>query len=159
MFIGPHCPRGEAIGSSPIRAVLRASVQRLVSNERYWQPHGRYYRIRPGPADLPEREEHLTVCGFFALWHTMALQAGPHPISPFLLRYIIEGRDRACSLDLPFLRLVDPELYERLLPWAQYEWGCPLPANPLDPLNTLLFSASLDVSLSSTPRLLLPECI
>lgn len=154
MFAPPlfsHCifdfpSSGEAIGSSPLRAVFRACLQKLVADERYWQSYGRYVRIRAGPADFPEREEHLTLCGFFALWHMVAVRVGPHPISPFLLRYVIEGRERACALDLAFLRLIDPELYERLLPWAQYEWGSSLPVNPLDPLNTLLFSASLDVS-------------
>lgn len=137
---------GEALGSSPIRAVFRASLQKLVADERYWQPHGRFTHIRPGPAGFPEREEHYTVCGFFALWHMTALRLGPHPISPFLLRYAIEGRDRALSFDQPFLRLLDSELYDKLLPWAHYAWGTPLPANPLHPLNSLVFSASLDVS-------------
>ncbi|RPD52498.1 hypothetical protein L227DRAFT_568566, partial [Lentinus tigrinus ALCF2SS1-6] len=142
---------GDGIGDSPMRTVFRTAVQKLVADRRYWQPHGRFTVIRPGPANIPEREEHYTLCGFFALWHMIAMGVGPQPISPFLLRYAIEGCERACMLDPAFLRLIDPDLYGGLVPWSDYVWGSPLPADPWHPLNALIFSASLDRHVLSDP--------
>ncbi len=109
---------------------------------------GRFHVVRPGPSGLPERDIHLEVSGFVSLLHMVALRAGPHPISPIALRYVIEGRDHALAFDHTFIRLIDPELYERLVPWAEYEWGSPLPCHP-HPLITLILTASVDVRRSS----------
>ncbi|TFK82464.1 hypothetical protein K466DRAFT_603651 [Polyporus arcularius HHB13444] len=86
---------GDAIGSSPVRSLLRLCIQKLVGDERYWKVVGRY----------------------------------------------------RCT----FIRLIDPELYEHLVPWAEYEWGTPLPSDPCHPLITLIFSAGVDVKVFSDP--------
>ncbi|TFK77911.1 hypothetical protein K466DRAFT_571180, partial [Polyporus arcularius HHB13444] len=144
---------GEAIGASPLRSLLRLCIQKLVADERYWKAVGRYRCVRPGPSGLPGRERNLEMCGFFSLFHMVALRVGPHPISPVALRYAIEGRDPALEFDQTFIRLIDPELYTRLLPWAEYEWGTALPTDPSHPLLILIFSAGVDVKVFSDPPL------
>ncbi|TFK82278.1 hypothetical protein K466DRAFT_603805 [Polyporus arcularius HHB13444] len=142
---------GDAIGSSPLRSLLRLCVQRLVGDERYWKAVGRYRCVRPGPSGVVERETHLTLCGYFALLQMVSIHVGPLPISPMVLRYAIEGRDAALSFDSMFIRLIDPDLYDRLAPWDEYEWGTALPSDPSHPLITLIFSAGVDVKVFSDP--------
>ncbi|TFK81813.1 hypothetical protein K466DRAFT_604199 [Polyporus arcularius HHB13444] len=142
---------GVAIGSSPIRTVLRRAIEILVSDQRYWHPVGKYFCMRSGPTGVSDRDDHLATCGFMALMHMIGVGRGPDPMSPFALRYAIEGRDRACVLDPAFIRLIDPMLYAQLAPWAEYEWGSPLPKDPAHKLNSLIFSAGKDTKVFSDP--------
>ncbi|RDX47053.1 hypothetical protein OH76DRAFT_1419895 [Lentinus brumalis] len=142
---------GVSIGSSPLRSMLRRCVELLVADQRYWHQVGKYFCIRKGPTGSPERENHLAVSGFIALLHMVALGRGPDPMSPFLLRYVIEGRELACILDAAFIRLIDPALYAQLTPWTEYEWGSAFPTDPSHKLNSLIFSANQDTKVFSSP--------
>ncbi|KAI0712965.1 hypothetical protein C8T65DRAFT_695159 [Cerioporus squamosus] len=101
-------------------------------------------------------------CFGFAYKHSWAIRgigrqlavttlSGPHPISPIALRYVIEGQDAALALDHTFLRLIDAELYQGLVPWAEYEWGTPLPRSPQHPLIGLISAAGVDCQVFSDP--------
>ena len=125
-------------------------MARVLEDTTVWQPRGRFTTLRWSPCTpgtYPRtREIKIKVAGFVALLHMVLFRAGPDPISPFLLRLAIEGRARACTLDPPFLRLLDADMYRLLTPWASYDRTQGLPEDPTHPLMSLLLGTSFDVS-------------
>ena len=113
-----------------------------------WQPLGRFQNIRwhPGGANgVRSRVLALRTAGFLALFHMLVLRTGPDPISPYLLRFAIEGPARACAIDHAFMRLLDPTLYDNLGPWLAHDRSTALPRDPRDKLHSILLAAGMDV--------------
>ena len=110
---------------------------------------GRYYTIRwhvGGAQGLRSRQVAMKTSGFLSLLHMVILHTAPDPISPWVLRYAIEGLMGACIIDHAFMQLIDPDLYKTLRPWRLHDQADALPDDPLDGLFQLLTAADVDVS-------------
>ncbi|TFK87733.1 hypothetical protein K466DRAFT_599244 [Polyporus arcularius HHB13444] len=131
-----HIEIDEAIGDSPIRAVMRNMIYLLVGQHRYWQSRGRYDTIRWfGRREARvERDATLRTAGFGSLLHSVVLLVGPDPISPFLLLLALLGRAWACRVDEAFMSTVDDGLLACVEPWRTLDITQPLPQEAAHPL-------------------------
>ena len=143
---GDHVSGG-AVGDGVARNLLRQAVQVALQVPDLWQTRGSYSTIQFLPyAQERERTLHLKTCGYLCLLLMVVLQSGPDPISPFLLRAVIEPRESACSADLAFLRVISPEDGQTLMPWISYDKLTSAPIDLTSNVAALLMAADIDVS-------------
>lgn len=116
-------------------------------SDLWTQRSGRYMSLRfhSSRMVLPQRYARLQACGFMVMLYMVNLRSGPDPISPFLLRAVIETRARACAVDMAFLRLLDPEVHQSILPWVTRDRNSPLSASLGSEIGGLLCSVNIDV--------------
>lgn len=147
-----------ALGESPRRAVMRHAIGQVVKQDMYWQDRGRYLGIRwlsnKRPVS-PARDCILRTSGFLSLMHLVVLESGPDPISPHLIRYVLEGPESLTRVDEPFLRVIDPAVVDALQLWKQFDTSSPLPQHALDPLFQTLAAFDIDVCVLSVLLLIL----
>ncbi|PIL36087.1 hypothetical protein GSI_01747 [Ganoderma sinense ZZ0214-1] len=142
---------GSAIGQGVTRNLLRETIQVALRIPNLWQDRGRYSTIQFLPYIPPQdRILHFMSCGFLCVLHIVALEIGPEPISPFLLRAAIEEVEGALQIDTALLRLLAPEDFETLLPWITHDRSVPLAADITSKVATLLMASEINPAWVST---------
>ncbi|RDX39855.1 hypothetical protein OH76DRAFT_515301 [Lentinus brumalis] len=126
---GFECKAGHGLGRSVLEVVLRRAIQMLLDDDLCFQDIGPFKSFRwmlDGRWSDPTRLESMSVLGFLCMMCMIGRFGGPHPFSPIALRHAIEGRQTACLMDMPFLRLLDQGLYQQFRPWALHDPTIPI---------------------------------
>ncbi|TFK79487.1 hypothetical protein K466DRAFT_609252 [Polyporus arcularius HHB13444] len=136
----------DALGDSPIRAVMRNLIYLLVAQQKCWLSRGRYATIRwfSRREAREDRDVALRAAGFSSLLHMVVGTAGADPISPHLLLLALLGHAYACRVDEEFMGEVDAGLLESVMPWRTFDITQPLPQEPGHPLICRLSAADID---------------
>ncbi|KAJ7774174.1 hypothetical protein DFH07DRAFT_767383 [Mycena maculata] len=137
-------------GVGPERAALREGCQVLASRYHYWQQAAGSHMFRPilTPVDDPiqERINTFRAHGTFLALHCYLLRQGPLPISIWVLRALVEGRQ---SMLIPkhILLHLDPGAYDILAPWYDFhqDTPVPLPSNASHPLRQFILEYMPDI--------------
>lgn len=145
---------GPGVGAGPVRTTLHLAIHLMIGESDLWtQRSGRYMSLRfhSSCMVLSQRYARLQAYGFMTMLYMVNLRSGPDPVSPFLLRAVIETRARACAADTAFLRLLDPEVHQSILPWVMRDRNSPLKAEVGSAIGGLLCSVNIDVRCISCP--------
>ncbi|KAJ7754325.1 hypothetical protein DFH07DRAFT_959773 [Mycena maculata] len=137
-------------GVGPERAALREGCQVLASCYHYWQQAAGSHMFRPilTPVDDPiqERINTFRAHGTFLALHCYLLRQGPLPISIWVLRALVEGRQ---SMLIPkhILLHLDPGAYNILAPWYDFhqDTPIPLPSDASHPLRQFILEYMPDI--------------
>ncbi|KAJ7438198.1 hypothetical protein B0H11DRAFT_2254787 [Mycena galericulata] len=131
-------------GPGPERAVLREACTVVANRHNFWQcvPGSSMYRpiLNPTGMALPSRMATFRAHGTFLAIHCFTLHHGPHPISIWVLRALIEGKS-AMLIPKHILRHMDPEVFDILAPWYDWHQDTPVPSaqDPSHPLRVFVF--------------------
>ncbi|KAI0684623.1 hypothetical protein C8T65DRAFT_681618 [Cerioporus squamosus] len=150
---------GAAFGEAVLRAVLRRALQILLSNTQVWQNVGRFSTIRwhlDGSVVEVERQLNLRATAFVGLMHLLGGHGAPLPISPFLFRHVIEGREKACIVDPAFMQRLDGDMFRSLLPWTTYDRTSPFPT---DDMNIMALISAGQIDPGTVHGVLTPQAV
>ena len=148
---------GSAVGQGVTQSLLRETVKVALEVSNLWQTRGPYSTLQFLPfAQERERTVDLQTCGFICLLHMVALGSGPEPVSPFLLRAIIEPREVACKVDISLLRLLSPDDFATLAPWISRDKSQRLSEDVTSKVASLLMASDIDVSCHWTQMPVVP---
>ncbi|KAJ6448472.1 hypothetical protein C8R45DRAFT_947932 [Mycena sanguinolenta] len=138
---GPNALLG-AQGEGPERSVHLKALELLTSEPTHWEEAGEFMRATFVALDTARSY----VDGRYAAIAILRLEAGPMPISPFLI-FAATQRSRAAMADLSlsWIHTLDPSLGKMLQPWFELESYDTVEDDPEHPA-VILLSHFLDIS-------------
>jgi hypothetical protein len=140
---------GNAVGPGTERAVVEEALKIFTSDATYTRVINNepvYYGVslRPTPSSkdrLRRLKVFGTICALSIFWH----RQGPDPVSPFLLKYAIDGL--SSLMDLDFISCFAPTLADDLRPWP-LDHTLPLSLDINSPLSTVVYThLNMEVSI------------
>lgn len=150
---------GSGQGNGPERGVFDRAVEMVISDDSYFVAVGRNRSLRlHGSRDMiPRRQCFLRAAGSLIILHLIHFGALPRIVSPFLLLFLLRGRD-AFTLNTEFFaRNMDPTLYGYLMLLQNHPRTTAI--DPNNPLYHILIDADISVSIGlihdQSPELIL----
>ncbi|KAI0040830.1 hypothetical protein FA95DRAFT_1611482 [Auriscalpium vulgare] len=143
---------GKGKGTAPKYSVLRAAMIKCATRPSFWRPTALFAvpDLHPSTDIIPSRQLAFQQFGLLCFFYMVLTQSGPDPVSPFLIQYIVDGRD-AFNIDAEFIRLIDPQILRTLEPWMAWRRNPVYPIPPTSELGLLLGEANISVNSLTNP--------